>query len=208
MPSVGNETNHTIDGLTVRGGLALGANGPYVAEGDVFSVFPGTNSRPGGIETLPRWGLAQQTFATGQLRISWFTSAVTRTITQMAFTPTTTAASGTTLIRYGLYRLEQDNSATLVASTANDTTLLPTLNVESTKALSASYTVLAGVRYGAALVQVGGTVGTPIGLNTSTFAIAMLPLLATVLTSQTDLPATITAAQNAGNAQNPYCFLS
>lgn len=196
-----------MDGLTVRGGLAVGVNGPFISEGDIMSPYSG-NVRAGGIETLPRFGLAAQAPATQQLRLSWFTSQVTRTVSTMAFTPSGTVPGTVTLIRYGLYRLEQDNSITLVASTPNDIALMPTTNVESPKALSASFTVLAGVRYGAGLLQVATQIGTPLGLATSTAFIATLPMISSVVTGQSDLPATVAAASNVGNTINIYCFLS
>lgn len=207
MPFAGNESNHTMDGLTVRGGLAVGVNGPFISEGDVFGPYSG-NARAGGIETLPRISMTAQAHATQQLRLSWFTSPVTRIITTMAFTPLTTGASGVTLIRYGLYRLEGDNTITLVASTPNDTALMPTTNVESPKALSTAFTLLAGVRYGAGILQVATTPATPLGLATQGAFISTLPIISSVVTGQSDLPATVAAASNAANAINTYCFLS
>ena len=204
MPS-GNETNHLLDGLTIRGGLAVGPNGPYITENDVLNHSAQNAPRYASLETFPRSGVASSNTLTSQrLQVMFWTSPVTRTITTMSFTTAGTAAATVTTIRYGIYTLSYPNATgasltcTLAASTANDATLLAATNTEYPKALSASYTLNAGQRYGLAILVDATTAGT-VACNTGTVNAGLLgtgivPQLGTHVSAQANLPASFTCA--------------
>ena len=104
-----------------------------------------------------------------------------------------TAAGATpTLIRVGLYEIAADGDGTLVAATANDTSLLAVANTAYEKALSAPYTLRRGQRYAAGLLVVTGATAPTIAGGAS-FSVATEgaeePRMNGSIGSQTDLPA-------------------
>jgi len=151
-----------------------------------------------GHESLPRTltsGSPQP--ATGSLRFTYFTARRAEPATQVrVWTGTTAAAATPTLVRFGLYMVEPNQDLTLVASTANDTTLLAAPSTSYTKALQASYTFQPGVRYAFGPLVVSGTTmpnypGLSLSVNAAEQAVA--PRLTGALSGQTDLPATVAA---------------
>lgn len=151
-----------------------------------------------GIEPFPRAaGLASQnTTASQRMWVTYFTAYRAVSIATMAVcTAGTPAAATPTLIRYGLYTAGTNGALTaLVASTANDTTLLASGNTLYGKALSASYTTIPGQRYAAAFLCVtGATVPTLQGASGAATLFALAPRVAAYVGSQADLPASVAA---------------
>jgi hypothetical protein len=154
-----------------------------------------------GEATMPRWAAtASTTMSTGALRLTFFTATKTETVNNVRIVTTGTAAGATpSLIRVGLYSVDSSGNLTLVASTANDTTLLAATNTQYGKALSAGYAKVAGQRYALGLLVVTAAAAPTVLGNTmagsgSEFGSGALPRLTGFISAQSDLPATITGA--------------
>lgn len=132
---------------------------------------------------------------TQQLRLTYFRSHRTEPITQVLTATSSTAASGGTLCRVGVYKEETNGDLTLVASTPTDTALWIAANTSYTKAFSATWNKIAGQRYAMGILFVGTTAPTYVGASVSagTFGPTELrsPRIAAILSSQADLPASI-----------------
>jgi hypothetical protein len=100
----------------------------------------------------------------------------------------------------GVYSFNE-TTATLLASTVNDTSIFATRNTVYTRNLNTSVTFQAGERYGFAILVVATTPGTgylafgypPAALN------ALSPIMRGYLDSQSDLPASATPLNNTSN---------
>ena len=127
------------------------------------------------------------------LRLTYFTARKTETITTvLTTTGTAGTTSGATLARIGIYSVDGSGNLTLVASTANDTTLWVASNTAYTRSLSASWSKVKGTRYALALLAVGGSTGlTFVGTAGGSAINAIAPRLSGLVASQTDLPSTI-----------------
>jgi hypothetical protein len=155
----------------------------------------------GSIEPRARgFATTASTPSTGQMIISWFTPAVDLTVSEITMA-SSTVASGATLIRMGVYQLTGTDSGTLLARTANDTTLftasnsLYTRSFDTTGGYPASVTLTAGTRYGIAHLTVATTMGSRVAYPASVLGlIATNPVMATIIAGQTDLPSTFTNA--------------
>lgn len=105
---------------------------------------------------LPVSGSVSHTTQTQAM--AFFTARRTETINTLTFYTGTTAAAATpTLIRYGVWSVDAAGAGTLVASTANDTTLLAATNTPYPKALSAAWSKTAGQRYAVGVLVVSST---------------------------------------------------
>ncbi len=148
----------------------------------------------------------------GLFRIGLFTARKSETIRRVTvFSGDTAAAATPTLCRVGIYRLENDGSATLIASIANDTTLFATNQTSYTRALLNSFEKVKNVRYGIGTIVVSGfATPTLVGLATRLVGnndahMVNSPPISTAISALTDLPATITAAQlSVGSSVAPY----
>lgn len=137
--------------------------------------------------------------ANGDLRLTFFQARKTETISQIRVPTGSVAQAGATLIKLGIY---EENRSTgdliLVGQTANTLTLfLSTVTAtEYTTALTASFTKTRGKRYAYGPLVVGATTTpTYIGYSPSNSTIlARAPRRTGLVSSQTDLPASITAA--------------
>lgn len=137
----------------------------------------------------------------GYITFSFFTPLETMTISQITMGNSSIAAVSCTAARMGLYTFD-GTTATLVARTANDTTLFNNLYTSYTRSLSttggypASYTLTAGTRYGFAYIVVAATMPTiynaPLGDNNAGVIGALSPRISGVRTGQTDLLASTT----------------
>jgi hypothetical protein len=163
-----------------------------------------------GEEVMPRL-LADSTIglASGQLKLTYFTAHKTETTTQVRVISGSTAAGATpTLVRLGLYSVAANGDLTLVASTANDTTLFAAVNSIYTRSWSSSYVKVAGQRYALGIVLVTAAATPIIAGKPSPTAmygsgeLAASPRL-TGFSNQTDLPATL-AAGSVGSNQQPF----
>ena len=151
------------------------------------------------IDVAPRWDNQTAFLVSGTTYFTFFTPLKTLTLDEISVSSAGTASSGTTLARFGLYTYDE-TTATLVAATANDTTIFGTRNTLYTRAFStggslpATYTLQAGVRYGLAVLWVGSTPGNAyVAYGFAPGSVASLsPKLNGAVTSQTDLPTTAT----------------
>lgn len=153
----------------------------------------------GGECTLPRppSGLNAGLGANSQrLRLIYFQAMRTESISRTLWYSGTTAAAATpTLVRFGVYLIDQTTfAASLIASTVNDTTLMAATNTAYTRSFSASFTKTAGLMYalGMLVVTAAAAPTTPgvQGLaNTGEAIYARFPRVAGFIASQSDLPA-------------------
>lgn len=167
------------------------------------------NRLAAGIETFPR-ELAgfTPTMSTGSLRLSYFTSYKNFASTQgVMWTGNTAAAATPTLVKFGLYSVAANGDLTLVASTANDTTLFAGVNTKYTRNWLASVNIQYGQRYAfAALVVSGAAVPTVQGnIFAGVGALqAETPTEVAFLSAQSDLPASIAFGALGTSANMPW----
>lgn len=138
---------------------------------------------------------------TGVLHLTYFPALKSETCTSAAMIVGAVAAAATpTLVRMGLYSIDSAGAATLIASTANDTALFSAANTRYSKDFTTPVARTAGQRYALGVLTVSAgacanflaiTLGAGTTMNVEA---GKSPMLATRITSQTDLPSTITAA--------------
>ena len=151
-------------------------------------------------DVAPRYDNRSATFASGTVYWTFFTPLFTDTVSSVSVASAGTATVGATLIKSGIYSFNETTD-TLLASTANDTTIFGTRNTVYTRALDTNVTLEAGVRYGFAVMVVATSPGTgflafgypPAALN------ALPPVMRGYLESQSDLPASATPLTNTSN---------
>jgi hypothetical protein len=153
---------------------------------------------------------AASNMSTQSLRLTYFTARKTETITEVRTITGGTAAVGATLCQVGIY--EEDPSTgdlTLVASIANDTGLWVAGSTDYTSSLSASFTKTRGKRYAVGILIVGAsTTPTMMGrISANAAENARTPRLTGVVGSQTDLPASVSAASITNNTQSIYAVV-
>lgn len=148
----------------------------------------------------------------GNLMLVFFTAPYSFTATTLTFATGSTATSGLSLCRFGLFTVSEtitDNitfttpTVTLVARTASDTTIGNSINTfysrtfNTTGGYPASYNIVAGTRYAAGVLVVGSTPGTWQAGTVTTGAITRLPpMVAGLVTSLSDLPTSPTSVPN------------
>lgn len=219
------------------GALSVYSANPAVASvhvqgsGDVLSVCNGNDVEvfrvgqggyAGGMDTL---AAGEPTFSrdllssaivptnTGTLRLSFFTAQKSETTTQVRILSGTTAAGATpTLVRIGLYTVDSTGAGTLVASTANDTTLLAAASTAYPKAWSSPYVKVAGQRYALGIIVVTAFTAPTLGGMAYGVAAetAVAPRTAGFLLGLSDLPASFleSALVSAGpTGQRPYAVV-
>jgi hypothetical protein len=155
----------------------------------------------GTIEPRAR-GLVQTTITVNPGTMHWvqFTPAADITVSQISMMTGTTAASGLTLARMGVYEVNSNgNSGTLLARTANDTTIfvgnntLYTRSFDTAEGYPATITLTAGNRYALAHIITGSASGTRIAyVSMNAQILSVTPANNNFLNGQTDLPATPT----------------
>jgi hypothetical protein len=147
------------------------------------------------IETVFRPQLAFNglTLTSGTITFSFFTPPFSLTVSQIAMNCGSTAASGLTLARMGLFTFNE-TTATLVAQTASDTTLFTTTRTQYARSFStasggfpSSYTLEAGVRYGVGVLCVGTTMPVIWGAVPPFEILTLPPRLSAARSGQSDL---------------------
>jgi hypothetical protein len=140
---------------------------------------------------------------------TFFTPAYTLTISQIAFA-CTTAASGVTLCRYGLYTADASGNATLVARTASDTTIFNTSNTVFTRSLDttggypSSYTLTAGTRYAVSICIAAANTGAVSGVACPGVIAALSPRVQGVRTGANDILTSQGSGQYNGTVAHIY----
>lgn len=167
-----------------------------------------------GVETIPRLIATSGAAATGSgnLRLSYFTAEQSLTAASVSLCSGTTAAAATpTLVRVGLYEVDVDGDLTLVASTANDTTLLAAANTLYSKTLSSPFGVVKGHRYAVGLIVVTAAAApTVVGQfpgSATTAMSAIAPRLAGLFAGQSDLPSSVAAGSVANTTTSQWVAL-
>jgi len=132
----------------------------------------------------------------GSLRFTYFRARKTEAINTVRLYTGGTAGAGLTLARVGIYAEDGSGNLTLVASTANDTTLFGAAFTSYNGALQAPWSKTANARYALGLLVVGTTAPTFYGLPTQAPGLpsdemAVSPRLTGLLSSQADLPASV-----------------
>jgi hypothetical protein len=172
------------------------------------------NQNSSALDIFPRGeaNAANASPASGFMWMTFFTPAVTITVSSITMcSGNTTAAAGLTLARMGLYTFDE-STATLVAHTASDTTLFQSLltayqrSFATASGFPASYTLTAGTRYGVAVVAVGSTIPSIVGRTVGVGVSALGPRMSGSLSSQSDLPTTATIS--ASQQTQPFARLS
>lgn len=151
-----------------------------------------------GESTIPRRNVTggAATLSAGQCRLTYFTAERTETINSIRTATGTQVQAGATLCRLGVYEVADNGDLTLVASTANDTVLWSVASQVYGKNFTAPFLKRKRQRYAVAALVVGAT--TPPNVMGQTTLLgpeaAQPPRLCGTVSGQTDLPATITAA--------------
>ena len=170
-----------------------GAIDPYQASGTIDVV-----SRVNSVNNF--------TITPGTVFFTCFTPSASVTVSQLSVaTGSGAAMSGATLVRLGLYTFNDSSAtATLVAQTANDTSIFASSNTLYTRSFSATggypatYALQAGQRYAIGIIVVTYNTGNGpavAGANTNGFVTNMLPYMARQKLTQTDLPASAVTSQ-------------
>ena len=186
--------------ITTRNVGALDAQQLKIAGVDVaqqsLNVAKWSGASLSIVETAQRVNLNFASITSGTVLFSFFTPLVTTTVSNVSMVTATTAASGLTLARMGLYTFDE-TTATLVARTASDTTLFTATNTlytrsfDTTGGYPATYTLQAGQRYALGSICVGTTMPSLYyQLVTTEIVSALPPRMTGSATSQTDLPTT------------------
>ena len=148
--------------------------------------------------------------ASGSLRMTYFTCGKTESISQVRLHTGSTAAGATpTICRIAVYLVDDaTQNLTLVASTANDTTLFAAATTEYVKAFSAPFTKYKGNRYAiGVLVVTAAAVPNFCGQNSIPAAETGKPPRITAYSAQADIVGSITDASLTTGASRIYFAL-
>jgi len=186
--------------------LAVGVNGrALVADSaqttgliwkDIFQDIAGNlNQTTSIVDVYPRTTNSSGVLSSGNAYFTFFSPMWTATISNLTVVSANTAATGAQTVRLGLYTFD-GTTATLVARTDSDVTLLGTTNTVFTRAFSttggypSTYTLQAGTRYAIAVLYVGTTAPTVYTAfaNIPAALSSLGPRLSGYVASQTDLP--------------------
>lgn len=165
------------------------------AEGLWLASMPNPDQLAVGHAAMARGDVSSSSAScpSGTLRLSYFTAVRNETVTQVrTLTGGTAAAATPTLCRVGLFKVEANNDLTLVASTANDTTLWAATSTRYLTPFSVPYTLQKGTRYAVGILCVSA-VATPtfMGNNVMLGAEAFEEPKMNANFATADLPATI-----------------
>lgn len=170
-----------------------------IAWKNIFNTNLGAvNQSTAAIDVWPRGGNWLGNPTSGTVYFTMFTPQSDITVSSLTAISATTATSGTSLVRFGIYTTD-GVTATLVARTAADSTIFSSLNTSYNRALSttggfpASYTLLAGVRYAFAVIIVASTPGSVYtAFDAPPAALSSLaPRITGAYAGQTDLPTSV-----------------
>lgn len=219
-----------IDIVTLDGGTTWTG---YHATTTMVEADPGGVWMDNAVETLRRTDITQTSVAsaTGRLLLAYFTPHRTQTVTRLGTVCGGTAAAATpTLARIAGYEIATDGSAALVCTTGNiatngcdERTSTGTLNTnirlgasaaaEYTAPLSTnlsmptSFTFIAGTRYAlGVLIVTSATMMTFSGTQGTWGAWNREPRLAALVNGLTDLPTSLTRAQQLTAAVMPQVY--
>jgi hypothetical protein len=190
----------TLDKLTVgvngRALVADSAQTTGLVWKDIFQDIAGNlNQTTSIVDVYPRITNSSGVLSSGNAYFTFFSPMWSATISNLTVVSANTAATGAQTVRLGLYAFD-GTTATLVARTDSDVTLLGTTNTVFTRAFSttggypSTYTLQAGTRYAIAVLYVGTTAPTVYTAfaNIPAALSSLGPRLSGYVASQTDLP--------------------
>ena len=178
-------------------------------------ISPHTYEASTGEATLPRLIATNNAIATsgGSVLFAFFTARKTETISSVRLICGGTAATygGSGLCRIGIYTEDSTgNLDALVASTANDTSLLIAASTLYAKTLSASFTKTAGKRYAVGICIAASTPPSVFGVSAVNVRreteAGIGPRLAG-FAAGSDLPATVAVGSFTSSSGIPYIAL-
>ena len=163
-----------------------------------------------GEATLPREAITSTVALTsGQLQLTYFTAQKSESSAYARFVTSNVAAMGITFAKVGLYSVNTStNALTLVASTANTTSLGAAAYTPYKPAFSTPFVRTAGNRYAIGILFVGTTVPVIVGTAGEWTINSLPPRVCALLNSQSDLPASITDASLTSAPTRFYSDLS
>ena len=155
----------------------------------------------GGIDNIGRGGVSfgSSSSVLGAIFFTYFTPLKNITVSEITMRTVAPAGSGITLARMGLYTIATNGDSTLVARTANDTTLFTSTNTTYTRSFDttggypATYSLVAGTRYASAVIITGTSTANLVSSFSIGAVSALPPRISGARTSQTDLTTTNTA---------------
>lgn len=167
------------------------------------------------IETFSRLLMSQsyQSPVSGTVYFSYFTPLVNMpAASQITYFTGNQAQSGATLVRFGLYTVNTStNTLTLVAQTANDTSIFGSTYAYNTRSFStaggypSTYALTIGTRYALGMVVVGATVNPfVLGLSNRANFDTLDPIFAAQISGVSDLPTT--QVITGGNTNSPVMY--
>jgi len=155
------------------------------------------NKLSSGMDVFPRdFVTGEAVLATQSLIAVQFTCDKIFTATQLRTITGSQASSGATTIKMGLYEVNADSSLTLLAKTANNTSLWASIDTVYTEAFESGATVdmVRNKRYAFAVLQDGGTLPKLVGQRQPNGNIlTYTPRIAANYASQTDIPSSLVA---------------
>jgi hypothetical protein len=176
---------------------------------------------PGRLEIIKRTQVngAAATTNSGVISLVYFTVGGGHgPFTKIALAKGSLAGTGLTMARAGIYSIAANGDGTLVARTASQSTFesltnaIPEHPFDTTGGYPASFTPTAGQRYASAYIFVGSNNPNYIGYTPylSAFSINLAPKILGIITAQTDLLTSFTAAQvsNSSAPFAPYMHLA
>jgi hypothetical protein len=182
-----------------------------LTEVQLSNMHQGTNT----LDVMPRnISSANIAYTSGVALWTYFTPLKTITVSQVAMRTQTSAGSSLTLARMGLYTVAANSDITLVARTANDTTLFTAINTiytrsfDTTGGYPSTYTLVAGQRYAFGFVVTGTTMPSFSGANIQGTIAGLSPKILSSRGGQTDLPISLTAAQDTGSGSTFFARFS
>jgi len=197
----------TLTGLVKGNGTS--AMTAAVAGTDYLTLTDDSPDITAGENTMPRQHINVSTLSpgNGNLRLTFFVTRKTETITSIR-TICNIAQVGATLARIGIYSVDGSGNLTLVASTANDTTLWNATGA-ATRSLSASLSKVRGQRYAIGVLVVGTSTSPQLSGNglVGTSECAVAPRLCGFVGSQTDLPASVAVGSVSDTFHQYYAAL-
>lgn len=180
----------------------------YYTEAEVDSLIAASappSDLTDGEATIARSNADGSALATfnGNLRLTYFTARKSGTYTKLRSASGNTAQVGATVAKMGIFKEEADGSLTLLAATANDTTLWSSTNTMYERATTVSFTLTKGERYAYGFVVNGATTnpkfcGANAGLPSVEYDVS--PRVGAAVTGQSDMPSTIAV----GSLENTF----
>lgn len=187
--------------------VRISSTAPYYTPHESGSTALDSHNLETGEETYSR--LLTSTTATsvsGSLHLTYFTARKTEDIGNVRATTGPVAAGATpTLCRMGFYSVAANGDIALLAACANDTTLFAAASTAYQRALTATFSKVAGIRYAFGILVVSGAALPSFpSVNLNVNLLVGPPRLSGHVTGQADLPASVLNASVGANVRMYY----